>query len=208
MKFTQRAKRGRYRVTSASVLMARPFRARAGGLLVGGSAAVALGVLGCTSVTGGDATVKAGDAPAYRSSMSVSSSQAAASSSARESERQASLTTEAVLSACDTLSATSAEAIDAVNAYVSAFNEEGGDLASTEGPAIDALNMSAQAVEGDVSDVLPAELKEALFAWANGAYATADAIVNEAPPPEFNSIITDLNDARSRALRLCDETYR
>ena len=37
------------------------------------------------------------------------------------------------MTACDTLSATSAEAIDAVNAYVSAFNEEGGDIASTEG---------------------------------------------------------------------------
>lgn len=188
--------------------MARAFRARTGGLLVGGSAAMALGVLGCTSVTVGDPTVNAGDAPAYRSSMSASSSQAAASSSARESERQASLTAEAVMMACDTLSATSAEAIDAVNAYVSAFNEEGGDIASTEGPAIDALNVSAQAVEGDVSDVVPEELKDAMFAWANGAYATADAIVNEAPPVEFNSIISDLNDARSNALQLCDETYR
>ncbi|MFM8599935.1 MAG: hypothetical protein ACKOB8_13160 [Mycobacterium sp.] len=188
--------------------MARASRARVGGLLVGGSAAVAMGVLGCTSVTGGDATVRAGEGPAYRSSMSVSSSQAAASSSARESERQASLTAQAVLSACDTLSATSAEAIDAVNAYVSAFNDEGGDVASTEGPAVDALNNSAGAVESDVSDVVPEELKDALFGWVNGAYATADAIVNEAPPSEFNSIISDLNDARSEALRLCDATYR
>jgi hypothetical protein len=164
-------------------------------------------VAGCTAVTGGDAMVNAADAPAYRTSMSVSSSQSVASSSARESERQASLTTAAVHSSCETLSNTSADAIDAVNAYVSAFNEKGGDVANTEGPAVDGLNQSAEAVTGSVSDVMPQELRDAFAAWVSGAQAAADAINNQASPSEFNQIIGELNDARSAALSLCDATY-
>jgi hypothetical protein len=164
-------------------------------------------VAGCTAVTGGDARVNAADAPAYRTSMSVSSSQSVASSSARESERQASLTTAAVHSSCETLSNTSADAIDAVNAYVSAFNEKGGDVANTEGPAVDGLNQSAEAVTGSVSDVMPQELRDAFAAWVSGAQAAADAINNQASPSEFNQIIGELNDARSAALSLCDATY-
>ena len=53
-------------------------------------------VVGCTSVTDGDAAVAEGDAPLYRASVSASIEESAASSSARESERQESLTTEAI----------------------------------------------------------------------------------------------------------------
>lgn len=183
-------------------------RARAAGLLAGGVAVASIVVAGCTSVTGGDATVNAGDAPAYRTSMSMSSSQSAASSSARESERQAAITTEAIHTTCETLSVTSADAIDAVNAYVDAFNEERGDVASTEGPAVDALDQSADAVENSISDIVPDELKDAFNAWVDGASVTSEAIVNQAPPEEFNEIIGELNDARARALELCDATYR
>jgi hypothetical protein len=151
--------------------------------------------------------VNASDAPAYRTSMSVSSSQSVASSSARESERQASLTTAAVHASCETLSTTSADAIDAVNAYVSAFNEKGGDIATTEGPAVDGLTHSAEAVTGSVSDVMPQALKDAFAAWVSGAEAAAKAINNQASPSEFNQIIGELNDARSTALSLCDATY-
>ena len=56
---------------------------RVGGLVIGTAAAIAMGVVGCTSVTGGDATPNAADAPVYRTSMKMSSSAAAASSSAR-----------------------------------------------------------------------------------------------------------------------------
>lgn len=195
-------------VTSASVLSGTARRVRMAGLLAGSAAVVSIGVVGCTSVTGGDATVNAADAPAYRTSVSVSSSQAAASSSARESERQAALTTEAIQTTCETLSITSADAIDAVNAYVDAFNEEGGDVATTEGPAVDALDQSADAVQNSIDDVIPDDLKEAFMAWVDGASITSEAIVNQAPPEEFNSIIGDLNDARATALELCDATYR
>ena len=184
-------------------------RVRTGGLLITVAAAVVLGAVGCTTVTGGDATVDAVDAPAYRTSISVSSSQSAASSSARESERQASLTTEAVHTACETLSTTSADAIDAVNAYVDAFNKKpGSDVSTTEGPAVDALNMSAGAVESSMSDVIPKELAAAIQAWIDGADATAQAISGKAGAAEFNKLIDGLNEARSEALRLCDATYR
>jgi hypothetical protein len=56
--------------------------------IVGLGALAAMGLIGgCTTVTGGDATVNGIDAPAYRTSVSVSMSESVASSSARESER-------------------------------------------------------------------------------------------------------------------------
>ncbi|HOB50741.1 MAG TPA: hypothetical protein PKK01_15725 [Mycobacterium sp.] len=190
----------------------RARRRRLGGALAGGAAVLAAtltgGLAACTSVTGGQGTVDAADAPAYRTSMSMSSSQAAASSSARESERQASLTTQAMRNSCETLATTSADAIAAVNAYVDAYNGEGGTVASTEGPAIDALDQSAQAVESSLTDVIPPELRDALAGWVDGAYAAAAAIANQASPSEFNTVIKQINDARSTALRMCDATYR
>lgn len=140
--------------------------------------------------------------------MSVSSSQSVASSSARESERQASMTTQAVHTSCETLATTSADAIDAVNAYVTAFNQEGGDMATTEGPAVDALEQSAEAVQGSLSDIVPKDLQGAFTDWVDRAQETADAIIKHAGPGQFNKIIGDLNDARSKALRLCDATYK
>lgn len=189
----------------------RPRGLRVGGLLAGGAAiglAGVVGLAGCSSVTGGDATVDAADAPAYRTSMSMSSSESVASSRARESERQASMTTQAVQATCETLSTTSADAIDAVNAYVDAYNSDGGDIAGTEGPAVDALEQSAQAVETSLSEATPDQLTEAFVAWVDGAYAASDAISQQASPDEFNQIIDDLNTARSEALGLCDAMYR
>lgn len=163
---------------------------------------------GCTFVIGGDPAVNASDAPVYRTSMSLSSSQSVSLSSARESERQASMTTQAAHTSCETLATTSADAIDAVNSYVGAFNQAGGDVAATEGPAVDALQQSAEAVEASVSEMVPTQLKDALAAWVDNAHATADAITKRAGPGQFNQIIGELNDARSKALRLCDATYK
>lgn len=206
-KFPPRAESEGEAVTSAPVLSGNPRGLRVAGLLAAGAAAVSMGAAACTTVTGGDATVDAGDAPAYRTSVSISSSQSAASSSARESERQASMTTQAVHDTCETLSTTSADAIDAVNAYVDAFNTEGGDVAGTEGPAVDGLNQSADAVESSISDVVPDEVRMAFEDWIDGARATADAIIGRASPSEFNSVVGELNDSRSAALELCDATY-
>lgn len=180
---------------------------RIGGLLVGSAAAVLAAVVGCTSVTGGHGGVNAEDAPAYRTSMSVSVSESAASSSARESEHQASLTTQAMHDTCETLSTSSADAIDAVNAYVSAFNSGASDVSGTEDPAVNALNKSADAVAGSVTDAIPDQLKTAFQDWVDGAHRTAQAITAHAAPGDFNQTIQDLNDTRSNALSLCDATY-
>lgn len=180
---------------------------RPAGLLAAGAATVLMGAVGCTTVTEGDAAANSGEAPAYRTSVSLSSSQSAASSSARESERQASMTTRAVHETCETLSTTSADAIDAVNAFVKAYNEDSPDAAATEGPAVDALNQSAEAVEGSISDIVPEPIKDAFQAWIDGARATAEAITSKAPVAEFNKAVDTLNNARSDALRLCDATY-
>lgn len=207
MNSSQRAEQGRYPVTFRAVLIRSARGLRIGGLLVGGAAAVLAGVVGCTNITGGEPAVNAGDAPAYRTSMSLSVSVSAASSSARESERQASLTTQAMHDTCETLSTSSADAIEAVNAYVSAFNQGATDLSATEGPAVDALNKSADAVAAGITDAIPAELKGAFTDWVDGAHATASAITGHAGPGEFNQTIKDLNDTRSKALSLCDATY-
>lgn len=194
-------------VTSAPVLSGNARRARIAGVLAGGAAAVCMTAVGCTAVTDGDPTANAGEAPAYRTSMSASSSQSVASSRARESQRQASMTTRAVQTTCETLSITSADAIDAVNAYVEAFNEDGGNTEVAEGPAVDSLNQSADAVEDSISDLVPGEVVDAFMEWVDGARATAEAITGKADPPEFNQVIDDLNAARSDVLRLCDATY-
>ena len=124
-----------------------------------------MGVLGaCTTVTGGSAKVDRADAPAYRTSMSSSVAESAATSSMRESERQESLTTEAIHTACETLSTSSADAVDNVNAYVDAVNGEG-DPVATEGAAADALNHSADLVAADVNDAVPQDIRDALSAW-------------------------------------------
>ncbi|MFN8033185.1 MAG: hypothetical protein U0Q47_07785 [Mycobacterium sp.] len=207
MKFVPRAEQGSFPVTFRAVLIRSARGLRVGGLLAGSAAVVLMTVVGCTTVSEGTATVNAGEAPAYRTSVSVSLSESAASSSARESERRASETTAAMHDSCETLSTTSADAIDAVNTYVDAFNQGGGDVEATEGPAVDALNQSADAVESSISDVIPPELRDALTSWVDGARATAKAITGKAPAGEFNKTIGDLNDTRSSALSLCDATY-
>ena len=101
-------------------------------MALGGAAVVLMAVIGCSSVTDGTATVDASEAPAYRTSVSESLSASAATSSARESERQESLIVEAVHTACEAMSTTSADAIDTLNVYVDSMNA-GSDGIDTEG---------------------------------------------------------------------------
>jgi hypothetical protein len=182
-------------------------RYRRGALFAGIGAAVAMGVLGaCTTVTSGSGKVDAGDAPAYRTSMSSSVAESAASSSVRESERQESLTTEAIHTACETLSTSSADAVDKVNAYVDAVNGTGDPIA-TEGAAADALNHSADLVTADVNDAVPQDIRDALNAWSDSARGAAAAVTGHVPPDQFNAAVDRLNESRSHALDLCDATY-
>lgn len=174
--------------------------------LVAGLAALGIfGVAGCTQVTGGTATVDASDVPDYRSSVTASESAASATSSARESQRQASLTTEAVHTVCETLATRSADAVKTVNAYVEAVNN-GGDVAGAKQPAVDALNSSADDVSRDMNDALPTTLRTALQAWVDASHAAAGAVGKSAG--EFNTAVNHVNDTRTEALTQCDAAYR
>lgn len=163
--------------------------------------------VGCQSVTQGDATVDAADPPVYRASVSLSSEESAASSSALESARQSSLTTKAVHTACEALSSTSVDAIAALNAYVAAYNENAADVVAKAVPAIDALDRSADLVAGSISDPLSPDLKAALTDWVAAARALAGAVASDAGMDEFNSAVGKLNDSQAAALHLCDAAY-
>lgn len=184
----------------------RSQRLRVGALALGTVATVMLGILGCTTVTDGTATVDTAMAPAYRASVSASVSASSATSRLRESQRQQSLTTRAVHSACESLATSSAAAIDKVNAYVEA-NNQGRAVAPTEGPAVDALNHTADVVAGSVSDALSSGLREALNAWVDAARSVANAIRTHASPSEFNRRVDQLNDTKTKALKLCVASY-
>jgi lysophospholipase L1-like esterase len=183
-------------------------RLRIAALAVGLLAALAMIVVGCNSVTSGSPTVDRADAPVYRASVSASIVESAESSSTRESERQASLSTQAIHSSCEALSSSSVDAITAVNNYVDAFNRSAADAATKAPPAIDALNHSGDLIARSVSDTLSANLRDALNAWVDAARGLANAIAGNYGPDEFNAAITKLNDTKTTALNLCDAAYR
>ena len=183
-------------------------RLRIAALVMGTLAAMAMIIVGCNSVTSGTPTVDRADAPVYRASVSASIEESAASSSSRESERQESLTTQAIHSSCEALSSSSVDAITAVNNYVDAFNRNAADAGAKAPPAIDALNHSADLVARSLSDRLTPNLRDALNAWVDAARGLATAIAGNYGPDEFNAAITKLNDTKTTALNLCDAAYR
>lgn len=205
--------RQREPVTSQAVLnrwrTAPPERAgarvRAGALVLGVGAALAMGVVGCTSIIGGTGTVDTSVAPAYRASVSASVSASVATSSIRETQRQQSLTTQAVRGACGKFAETSSDAIDTVNKYVEAFNN-GGDVSGTAGPAAEALNRSADAVSAAVNDSMSAELRDTFSSYADAARGVAGAISSKAPVSVYNVRKDQLNKVRDKGMQLC-RTY-
>lgn len=183
-------------------------KVRLAALVAGTSAALAMIIVGCTNVTDGGGVAAEGEAPLYRASVSASIEEAELSSAARESERQASLSVEAVRTSCEAMSSSSAEAVGAVNSYVDAFNSNPADIARSTGPAIDALNHSADLVAGSISDALTPELRDALNSWVDAARAVATAIAGNYPTDEFNAAISRLNESKTTALDRCDAAYR
>lgn len=183
-------------------------RVQGAAFVTGTSAALAMIIVGCTNVTDGEVEVAKGEAPLYRASVSASIEESVASSSARESERQESLTTEAVQASCEVMSSSSADAIGAVNTYVDAFNSNPSDIERSEGPAVDALNLSADQVAGSISDPLAPDLRDALNSWVDAARVVATAIAGNYGTEEFNDAITRLNDSKTVALDRCDAAYR
>jgi hypothetical protein len=183
-------------------------RLRIAALAVGSVAALAMVIVGCTSVTQGTAGIDRADAPVYRASVSASIAESAASSSSRESERHASSSTQAIHSSCEALSSSSVDAVTAVNNYVDAFNQNAADAAAKSGPAVDALNHSADIVARSISDPLAPALRDALNAWVDAARGVATAIAGNYGPDQFNAAITKLNDTKTTALNMCDRAYR
>ncbi len=165
-----------------------------------------MGIVGCTAVTGGKATPDTKVAPAYRQSVSASASESSATSSVRESQRQQSLTTKVVRTACESLATTSKAAIDKVNEFVAAYNA-GRNTGPTEGPAVGALNDSASTVTNSFSDVLSSQLKDAFNAYVDAAHGVANAIGTHAPTSEFNKRVDQLNDTKTKALKLCMASF-
>ena len=183
-------------------------RLRIVALSLGGLAAGAMIIVGCTTITQGAAQIDRADAPVYRASVSASAEESAATSSSRESERQSSLTKQAIHSSCEALSSSSVDAITAVNNYVEAFNKSAADAVAKAAPAIDGLNHSADLVAGSVSDTLAPNLRDALNAWVDAARGLATAIAGNYGPDEFNAAISKLNDTKTSALNMCDAAYR
>ncbi|MDX1881868.1 hypothetical protein [Mycolicibacterium sp. 120270] len=183
-------------------------RPRIVALVIGSLATLAMIIVGCTSVTTGSPKVNATDAPLYKASVTASMEESAASSSSRESERQASISTEAVHTSCEALASSSVDSIQAVNDYVRAFNESDPEAAAKAGPAIDSLNQSADMVAQSISDPLTPELRDALNAWVDAARGVANAIAGNYGPDEFNAAVAKLNDVKTTALDLCDAAYR
>jgi hypothetical protein len=183
-------------------------RLRIVALGLGGLAAGAMVIVGCTTITQGTASIDRADAPVYRASVSESAAESAESSSSRESERQSSLTKQAIHSSCEALSSSSVDAITAVNNYVEAFNKSAADATAKAAPAIDGLNHSADLVAGSVSDTLAPNLRDALNAWVDAARGLATAIAGNYGADEFNAAISKLNDTKTAALNMCDAAYR
>lgn len=166
-------------------------------------------VVGCQSLTDGAPAVDAGDASSYRASVSTSMLRSSSASASRESERQASVTTKAVHSSCEALSITSVNAVDAVNAFVFAFNENAPapERDQKAGAAVDALNASADEVSASLSEPLSDELEGLLREWVDAAREVAGVISRESTMEEFNAAADRLNDVKGRALALCDASY-
>lgn len=165
-------------------------------------------VVGCQSLTDGSPTVDGQDATTYRASVSSSSAESSARSVARESTRQASMTAQAVHTACEALSITSVDAVDAVNAFVNAFNENGPGQEEKSIAAVDALTVSADSVSVSLSEPLSDELEGLMTDWIESARHVADVISNGFELDQFNAAVRDLNDVKVRALGLCDASYR
>jgi hypothetical protein len=165
-------------------------------------ATVLLAVVGCTTVTDGTPNANTAIAPAYRASVSVSVSASVATSSKRESQRQQSLTTQAVVRACESFVTSSKEAVDKVNDFVAAYNQ-GRDTTAVEGPAVDALNHSADTTEGDSNGPLSQQLREALNAYEDAARDVAKAMRAHAGMDEFNQRVNLFNDTKTEAVKRC-----
>ncbi|MCV7015993.1 hypothetical protein H7I40_26705 [Mycolicibacterium madagascariense] len=169
-------------------------------MVAGSLAALAMIVVGCSSLTQGVARVDSAQAPEYRASVS-------SASAASESARQVAVTKAAVHTSCDALGDSSNASVQAVNTYVEAYNDDAPDASSKIGPAVDSLNQSADQVAGSLSAPLSPDLTNALNGWVDSARQLAVVLTRNPGPDEFNGAIRQLNDAKTAAGTACDAAY-
>jgi hypothetical protein len=156
--------------------------------------------VGCTSITQGAATYDTAEAPDYRASV-------ASSVAASESERQVAVTKAAVHTSCDALASSSGAAVEAVNSYVDAYNNDAPDAQGKVGPAVEALNRSADLVSGSLSGPLSPDLTNALNGWVDSSRRLAGVLSRNPGPDEFNLAIRELNDSKTTAGGACEAAY-
>jgi hypothetical protein len=161
-----------------------------------------MGIVGCTAITKGTAKPNSSLAPAYRSSVSMSVSASSVTSSMRESQRQQSLTKQAVVNACNTFASSANEAVDKMNVYTATVNR-GGNTAPVEGPARDALNNSATVTTDSINDRLSQELRDALNAYADAARNVAKLVGPNPPQAQFNAAVRTFNERMAEVKRIC-----
>lgn len=161
-----------------------------------------MGIVGCTSIVEGTASVDSTVAATYRTSVSKSLSASAVTSSSKESQRQQSLTTAAISSSCATFRTTSEDAVTATNNWVDAYNK-GGDTAGTAGPAVDSLNHSADAVGGAITDSMPQAMRDTFNSYVGAARSVADAIATHASISVYNARKDQLNTIKGQGIDQC-----
>ncbi len=164
-------------------------------LLAGGAAALIVIATAAVIALASDKSAS----PAAQGPSSVKTSMTSSSASTVPPQ---SLTTPAVHTVCKTLQSSSQSVIDAVNAYVAAFNK-GGDAAALAGSAIDALNNSANLVAGSISPTLSPQLRDDLISYVNAARGVAQVMSSKAPASDFNAAMDKLNATKTSALQQC-----
>ena len=117
------------------------------------------------------------------------------------------MTTQAVHSACEALSITSVNAVDAVNAFVFAFNANAPGQQEKSTAAVESLTVSADSVSTSLSPPLSDELEALMVDWFGSARAAAGVLSRGFELGRFNAAVDHLNDVKTRALGLCNASY-
>jgi hypothetical protein len=181
---------------------------RVAALAAGLTAAALMVVVGCTSVTSGAPVADPDDAQSYRSWVTDSLSQSAASVSERESTRRESATAEAVANACEVLSSTSVDAVTAINAYVNAAGKGNpADVAARAQAAVESLNRGVDVITTSLTTPLLPQMAEAFRAWVDATKAVSTAIGERYGQREFNAVVDKFNQANDAALDTCGGSH-
>ena len=117
-------------------------------------------------------------------------------------QRQQSLTTKAIRTSCDTLATSSSAAIDKVNVFVKAY-QPGPATGPTEGPAIDALNDSASTVGNALNDAMSLGSAGRIQRLCRRGPRGGERHRHARATGEFNKRVDQLNDTKTKALKLC-----